>query len=148
MTIPTWLQWIQYHLWWIRFGWKKQKHIIVLYGGKKVATAILMDDENENLSLALVDDAGNPVGSLPAGVTVAWAIKSDPNPSPSVVLTPSADTLSCNMKATGMLAAGVVISATATLPPATTPEEADLTVNVVTSPATGFSIVPGTPTHN
>jgi hypothetical protein len=52
------------------------------------------------------------------------------------------------MKATGMLATGVVISAIATLPPATTPEEADLTVNVVTSPATGFSIVPGTPEHN
>jgi hypothetical protein len=43
---------------------------------------------------------------------------------------------------------GVVISATATLPPATTPEEADLTVNVVVSAATGFSIVPGTPVHN
>jgi hypothetical protein len=113
-----------------------------------MTTAILMDDQNENLSLALIDDAGNPVGALPPGVTVAWAIKSDPNSSPSVMLTPSADTLSCNMKATGMLATGVVISAIATLPPSTTPEEADLTVNVVTSPATGFSIVPGTPSHN
>lgn len=110
--------------------------------------AILMDDQHETLTLALTDDVGNPVGSLPSGVTVAWTIKSDPNPTPSVALTPSADTLSCAMQATGMLATGVIISATATLPPSSTATEADLTVNVVGSAATGFSIEPGTPAHN
>lgn len=113
-----------------------------------MAVAILMDDQNETLTLALTDDVGNPVGALPAGVTAAWAIKTDPNPSPSITLTPSADTQSCAMKATGMLATGVVVSATATLPPATTPTEADMTLNVVTSAATGFSIEAGTPVHN
>jgi hypothetical protein len=144
------VSWWQYIIWWIQYGRIQRRHTAILFGGNRrvMTTAILMDDQNENLSLALVDDAGNPVGALPPGVTVTWAIKSDPNSSPSVMLTPSADTLSCNMKATGMLATGVVISAIATLPPATTPEEADLTVNVVTSPATGFSIVPGTPEHN
>jgi hypothetical protein len=144
------LSWWQYIIWWIQYGRIQRRHTAILFGENRrvMTTAILMDDQNENLSLALVDDAGNPVGALPPGVTVTWAIKSDPNSSPSVMLTPSADTLSCNMKATGMLATGVVISAIATLPPATTPEEADLTVNVVVSAATGFSIVPGTPSHN
>jgi hypothetical protein len=113
-----------------------------------MSTAILMDDQHETLSLALTDDVGNPVSSLPSGVTVAWAVKTDPNPTPSVKLTPSADTQSCAMEATGLLATGVVISATTTLPPATTSVEADLVVDVVVSAATGLAIVPGTPSHN
>jgi hypothetical protein len=150
-----WAAWLAYLIWWIQYGRREQRHTAIKYGGKVVATAILMDDQNENLTLALVDDAGNPVGALPPGVTVAWAVKANgvdasnnPLASAPVALTPSADTLSCNMKAAGMLATGTVISAVATLPPATTPEEADLTVNVVVSAATGFSIVPGTPAHN
>ena len=114
-----------------------------------------MDDQHETLSLALVDDAGNPVGSLPTGILVSWAVKSNGMDaagaalaSPPVTLTPSTDTLSCAMQATGELATGTVISASAILTPNSTPEEADLTVNVVTSPATGFSIEPGTPAHN
>lgn len=149
------LPWILYYFWYFRYGRHKQKHIIILYGAKKMATAILMDDQHETLSLALIDDAGNPVGALPSGVSVAWAVKengvdasNNPLPSPPVTLAPSADTLSCAMQATGELATGAVISAAATLPPSTTPEEADLTVNVVVSAATGFSIEPGTPTHN
>lgn len=111
-----------------------------------MADFVLQDDQNVELTLQLTDDAGNIVGALPAGVTVAWATANDPDS--ALAITPSADTLSCNVKATGKLATGAQVTATATLPPATAPVTAVLAIDVVTSPATGFGIVPGAPAHN
>jgi len=109
---------------------------------------ILFDDQNEMLGISLVDDMGQPVGSLPPGVGVSWAIKTDPNPAPSVTLTPSADTMNCKIQATGILAKGVVISAMAILPPATVATEADETFDIDPSAAVGFRITVSTPVHN
>lgn len=122
----------------------------ILIGGKPaMAINIVHDADHETLSIQEVDSAGQPAGPLDPSVVVTWAIVTDPNaPNASVTLTPNADNQTCQMTQNGMLATGVVISATAQLPGQSAPETEQATFNVVAGPGTSFVIEVGSESAN
>lgn len=123
----------------------------MLIGGQKImGIAIVHDADHETLSVLPTDDAGQPTGPLDPTIVVTWAIVTDPSATPpSVSLTPNTtDHQTAVLMQLGQLVTGVVISASATLPPATTATTVTETFNVVAGPASTFAIEVSAETHN
>lgn len=104
-----------------------------------MATFVLMDDQHVELTIAAVDDAGNPttLTSVPT-----WAVSDDT----VLTVTPSADGMSADLVAVGKLGSSQV-SVSAVIDADHPPISGTLDVNVVASGAVSITITPGTPAH-
>jgi hypothetical protein len=100
---------------------------------------ILLDDQVVTAQVSFVDDEGNPAVA-PAGAVPAWAAA---DPDGTLSLAPSADGLSCVIKATGKLtvtqAAQVSVTAGAL--------SGSVQIQVNASAAAALAIGLGTPAH-
>jgi len=103
----------------------------------------ITDSQQVGLSLQGADKKGNPTGPLPAGTTATWSVD-NPN---VLAVTPSTDTLSCNVVAVGPLSPGATVSVSVKNPDGSDGGTGSLQIAVVTGSPTSIAIVPGTPTE-
>jgi hypothetical protein len=105
---------------------------------------VLLDDQNVEVAIPILDDAGNVVPGVAADAGTVTAVASDTTVLEVVV---SADQSSYNAKALGPEATGVTVTVNASLNGAAL-APSTLAFDVNASPATTTGQVPGTPAHN
>jgi hypothetical protein len=104
---------------------------------------ILLDDQNVDVAVNVVDDAGNVV---PGATFDAGSVTATLPETTNLIATVSADQTSVNVRAEGPLTTDDVLTVTGAI--AGTPYTATLPFDVDVSAPAGLGLVPGTPEHN